>query len=171
MFWIIEKQFIGPNDAIPFYFEERHVSIFNGPLDVPLKYDKRTVGWLGLARNWSIIGHGAFDDLAEAKKRLKLIFGECRPDDETQLEWEPNELERYLIGPYARLSPLMTQRYIEERIHRLLKRKSAGDRSTQFLEWCETEANNETLTLDLRVATAYINQCLQAVGGIRMSGH
>jgi hypothetical protein len=168
MYTIIEKQFIGPEIENPTFYSIHHVSIYNGKIKLPVKYRTRSSGWLGLIHHWSLIGHGAFDDVEEARSRLQLIFGPCRPadpDEWTGLPWEENETERHFVGAHRRLGPMLTQRFIDERIRKLLRGELTCARITKFLEQCETQANNEGCGLDLKVARAYIYEGLEAVGG------
>ena len=69
MYTIIEKQFIGPEIENPIFYSIHHVSIYKGKIKLTVKCRTRRSGWLGLIHNWSLIGHGAFDD-EDARSRL-----------------------------------------------------------------------------------------------------
>lgn len=168
MYTIIEKQFIGPEIENPIFYSIHHVSIYKGKIKLTVKCRTRNSGWLGLIHNWSLIGHGAFDDLEDARSRLHLILGPCRPADPDEwigFPWEENEMERHLVGAHRRLGPLLTQHFIDERISRLLRGDLTYARITRFLERCETQANKEGYGLDLKAARAYIYEGVCAVGG------
>lgn len=77
-YYIVETIYVGPNPYDAQNIDADRIEIRTEPARANMSGEVLTDGWCGTTNDWSVYARGEYDTLADARKAVIDIFGECR---------------------------------------------------------------------------------------------
>lgn len=81
MYYIIETNYVGPNQDQDQYADADKIQISTSPAITNSSHEPRTDGWCGTTNDWAVHAHGEYATLEAARAAVTDIFGEVREVD------------------------------------------------------------------------------------------
>ena len=126
MYYIVEKNYVGPNQGDDEYIDADTISICTRPALKNLSGEPCTDGWCGTTNNWAVSAYGEHPTLEAARAEIHTLAGaggvrqidldtdDLDTADDLEYEMECNGLiELYKPGRYEPLSIEATSAWID----------------------------------------------------------
>lgn len=156
MFYVIETNYVGPNQGQGRYVDTDKIEISTSPALTNLSQEERTEGWCGTTNGWAVFAHGAYGTLKEARAAIAAKFGEVRAGDPSGANFEPDNgsvIATYKPGLYTPLSRETTADLMHEAIQADIAADTTDARISELAEEYEAEANSNGCTLHSDLTT------------------
>lgn len=150
MYYIIETQYVGPNQHQDGYTDVNKIEISTRPAINNCSLEPQIYGWCGTNNDWAVFSHGEYSTIEEARTAIGEIFNEVR-------EGEPNSdffegqyahvFETYKPGRYIPMSGEEAHRWVYEEMQTYIEAETTDERIAELLAELEAEANTQGLTL------------------------
>jgi len=150
MYYIIETNYVGPNQAQDQYIDADRIEISTSPA-IDIDGDVRIDGSCGTAYDWSTYAHGEYATIDAARAVIADKFGEVRdsnPDGDSFIGYDDDVVEVYKPGKYAPLGSQETAEWACEGIQRDISADTTDERIAELVAEYEAEANSNGYTLD-----------------------
>jgi len=151
MYYIIETNYVGPNQNQDQYADVDKIEISASPAITNSSREERTDGWCGTTNDWAVYAHGEYVTIEQARAAITEKFGEVRPSDANGDSFESDDegaLETYKLGKYAPMSSQATADWAYEGIRSDIKAETTDSRISELVAEYEAEANSHGCTLD-----------------------
>lgn len=149
MFYIIEKNYVGPN--IGEYVDADMIIISTSPAVSNSSREEKIEGWCGNNNDWAIHAHGEYATIEEARAAITNIFGEVRKSDANGDSFSDNAegiVETYKEGKFEPVSRQETADWAYDLIQADIKADTSDERIGELVDQYEEEANSLGYTLD-----------------------
>lgn len=150
MYYIIETNYVGPNQTQDQYVDVDKIEISTSPA-ITNNHEERTEGWCGTTNGWAVYAHGEYSTIEEARAAITEKFGEVRDSDTNGDSFESdyeNVVETYKPGKYAPMSSQATADWAYEGIQSDIEADTTDERIAELVVAYEAEANSNGYTLD-----------------------
>lgn len=150
MYYIIETNYIGPNQDQDRYVDADTIEIRTSPAVTNSSHEERTEGWCGSSSNWAVYAHGEYATIEEARAAITENFGEVRDSDANGDSFKSDDervVETYKLGKYAPMSRDATEDWAYEGIQSDIEANTTDERIAELVAEYEAEANNDGYTL------------------------
>lgn len=162
MFYVISRQYVGPNPSSDDFVDASTVEIWTVPATTNKSGEVRLFGWCGTTGDWSTNAHGGFATVALAEAAISEEFGEVRSTDENGVPFAVKDetmLAVFKKGKYKPLSDMETGDWLSGELHQdaipFILTKDAQESLAMAMEAC---AQSEGLTLHSATVDAAIEQ-------------
>jgi hypothetical protein len=150
MFYIVETQYVGPNQTQGPYVDVDKIEITTSPATTNRSHEVRTEGWCGTTNDFAVYAHGAYLTIEEARAAIAEKFGKVRASEANGDRFETDDehvVETYKRGKYAPMSPEEADNWIYESIQSEIEADTTNARIAELAAEYEAEANNNGYTL------------------------
>ncbi|EDB4569479.1 hypothetical protein A7C82_17275 [Salmonella enterica subsp. enterica serovar Panama] len=154
MYYIIETNYVGPNQTQDQYVDVDKIEISTSPAITNSSHEKRTEGWCGTTNGWAVYAHGEYATIEEARAAITAKFGEVRDSDHNGDGFESDDesvVEIYKPGKYARMSLQATAEWAYAGIQSDIEANTTDERIVELVAEYEAEANSDGYTLDINL--------------------
>lgn len=148
MFYIIEREFVGPD-------QEQHpdgteIRIQTVPGRTNSSHEERTSGWLGTTNDWSEHAHGDYATLEEARAAIEERFGVCRERELEMMDFVADDtvVAAFRPGLYQPMSRAATADWIFSGLKDCVTADTTDDDIADLINEWELAVNEEGCTLD-----------------------
>ena len=151
MYYIIETNYVGPNQTEDQYVDVDTIEISTSPAITNSSHEQRTEGWCGTTNDWAVYACGEYDTIEEARAAITDKFGEVRDSNANGDSFESddeNVIETYKPGKYALMSSQDTADWTYEGIRSDIEATTTDERISELVAEYESEANSNGYTLD-----------------------
>lgn len=152
MYYIMETNYVGPNQTQDEYVDVDKIEISTSPAITNSSHEERTEGWCGTTNDWAVYAHGGeYATIEEARAAITEKFGEVRDSDANGDSFESGDedvVETYKPGKYAPMSSQDTADWAYEGIHSDIEADTTDERIAELVAEYEAEANSNGYTLD-----------------------
>jgi hypothetical protein len=151
MYYIIETNYVGPDQTNDQYVDADTIEIRTSPAITNSSHEARTDGWCGTTNDWAVYAHGEYATLEEARTAIAEKFGEVRDSDANGYSFESDDddvVETYKPGKYAPMSRQATADWAYEGIQLDIEADTTDERIVELVAEYEAEANRNGYTLD-----------------------
>ncbi|MEN1399022.1 hypothetical protein [Pseudomonas aeruginosa] len=151
MYYIIETNYVGPNQAQDRYVDVDKIEISTSPAITNSSHEERTEGWCGTTNDWAIYAHGEYVTIEEARAAIAEKFGsvrDCDPSGDSFESYDEDVVETYKPGKYAPMSSEATADWAYEGIQSDIEADTTDERIAELVAEYEAAANNQGYTLD-----------------------
>lgn len=150
MYYIIETNYVGPNQNQGKYVDVDTIEISTAPAITNGSHEERIDGWCGTTNDWAVYAHGEYATIEEARAAITEKFGEVRDSDANGDFESDNEnvVETYKPGEYAPMSSQATADWAYEDIQSDIEADTTDERIAELVAEYEAEANRNGYTLD-----------------------
>ena len=150
MYYIIETNYVGPNQTEDQYVDVDTIEISTSPAITNSSHEQRTEGWCGTTNDQAVYAHGEYATIEEARAAITDKFGEVRDSDDNGDSFESDEdvVETYKPGKYAPMSSQATADWAYEGIRYDIEATTTDERIAELVSEYESEANSNGYTLD-----------------------
>lgn len=151
MYYIIETNYVGPNQTQDQYVDVDKIEISTSPAITNSSHEERTEGWCGTTDGWAVYAHGEYATIEEARAAITEKFGEVRDSNANGdiLESEDEDVvETYKPGKYAPMSSQATADWAYEGIQSDIGADTSDERIDELVAEYEAAANTNGYTLD-----------------------
>ncbi|EAM4262980.1 hypothetical protein DMA39_22420 [Salmonella enterica subsp. enterica serovar Muenchen] len=155
MYYIIETNYVGPNQAQDQYVDVDKIEISTSPAITNSSHEKRIEGWCGTTNDWAVYAHGEYATIEEARAAITAKFGEVRDSDPNGDSFESDDegvIEVYKPGKYAPMSRQDTADWAYAGIQSDIEADTTDERIAGLVAVYEAEANSDGYTLDSDLA-------------------
>lgn len=146
MYYIIETQYVGPNQDQDQYVDVDRVEISTSPAVTNSSREECTEGWCGTTNDWAVYAHGEYATIEEALAAVAEKFGEVRDADAAYPD--SGIVETYKLGKYTPMGIEETSQWAYAGFSSEINAGTTDDRITELVAEWEGEANSEGWTLD-----------------------
>lgn len=149
MYYIIENNYVGPNQTQDQYVDADKIEISTTPAMTNSSHEERTEGWCGTTNDWAVFAHGAYATIEEARAAITEKFGEVR-----EFEGNGNSVdvvETYKKGKYAPMGRQETADWAYEGMRSDIKAETTDERISELVAEYEADANRNGYTLDSKL--------------------
>jgi len=152
MYYIIETNYVGPNQDQEQYVDADKIEISVTPAIQNSSREECTDGWCGTTNDWAVYAHGEYATIEEARAAIAEIFGEVRDSNGNGDIFETNEFEEDVIEiykpcKYAPMSSEATENWAYDWIERDINAETTDARIIELVAEYEEEANEYGSTL------------------------
>lgn len=151
MYYIIETNYVGPNQNQEQYLDVDTIEISTSPAITNSSHEERTEGCCGTYNDWSVYAHGEYNTIEAARAAITEKFGEVRAVSEYDDSFESADedvIETYKPGKFAPMSIQATAEWAYESIKYDIKSDTTDERIAELVSELEAEANINGYTLD-----------------------
>jgi hypothetical protein len=151
MYYIIETNYVGPNQAQDQYVDADKIEITTSPAITNSSHEERIDGWCGTTNDWAVYAHGEYASIEEARAAITEKFGEVRDSHTDGNSFESDDddvVETYKPGKYAPISSQATADWAYESIQLDIEAETTDARIAELVAEYEAEANGYGYTLD-----------------------
>lgn len=151
MYYIIETNYVGPNQTQDQYVDVDKIEISTSPAITNRSHEERTEGWCGTTNDWAVYAHGEYATIEEARAAITDKFGEVRDSDANGDSFESDDedvVEIYRPGKFAPMSSQATADWAYEGIKYDIEADTTDERIAELVARYEAEANSNGYTLD-----------------------
>lgn len=151
MYYIIEINYVGPNQTQDQYVDVDRIEISTSPAITNSSREKRTEGWCGTTNDWAVYAHGEYATVEEARAAITEKFGGVRDSDangDSFESYDADVVETYKPGKFAPMSSQATADWAYEGIQSDIKADTTDERIAELVVDYEAEANSNGYTLD-----------------------
>lgn len=151
MYYLIETNYVGPNQTQDQYIDANKIEICVSPTVTNSSGEKLTRGWCGTTNDWAVYAHGEYATIEEARAAINEIFGEVRDSDANGDSFEPDDedvVQTFKSGKYAPMSSQNTADWAYEWIQSDIDADTTDEHITDLVAEYEAEANRFGGTLD-----------------------
>jgi len=148
MYYIIERDYVGPNQDQDQYADSHYVLIQSEPGRTNSSNEPRIAGWLGTTNDWCESAHGEYETLEEAREAIATEFGEVREASPT-FEDPDTIVAIYKVGRYEPMSSQETAEWAYDGVQSDVDAETTDERIAELLAEYEASANDQGYTLDL----------------------
>jgi len=150
MYYVIETNYVGPNQAQNQYADIDRIEISTSPAITNSSHEERTEGWCGTTNDFAVYAHGEYATIEEARAAITDRFGEVRDSDANGKAFESDDehvVETYKPGKYTPMSSQATADWAYEAIQSVAA-DTTDERIAELVGELEVAANGEGYTLD-----------------------
>jgi len=151
MYYIIETNYVGPNQTQDQYVDVDKIEISTSPAITNSSHEERTEGWCGTTNDWAVYAHGEYATIEEARAAITDKFGEVRDSDangDSFESYDEDVVEVYKPGKYTPMSSQATADWAYEGIKSDIEADTTDERIAELVAEYEAEANSNGYTLD-----------------------
>ena len=151
MYYIIETNYVGPNQTQDQYVDVDRIEISTSPAMTNSSQEDRAEGWCGTTNDWAVYAHGEYAAIEEARVAIAEKFGEVRDANANGDSLESDDedvVETYKKGKYAPMSSQATADWAYEGIQADIEATTTDERIAELVVEYEAEANIQGFTLD-----------------------
>lgn len=150
MYYIIETNYVGPNQTQDQYVDVNKIEISTSPAITNCSHEARTEGWCGTTNDWAVYAHGEYTTIEEARAAITEKLGEVRAANGGSFEYSDDEnvVETYKPGKYAPMSSQATADWVYEGIRSDIDADTTDEGISELVAEYEAEANSHGYTLD-----------------------
>lgn len=151
MYYIIETNYVGPNQTQDQYVDVDKIEISTSPAITNRSHEERTEGWCGTTDDWAVYAHGEYGTIEAARVAITDKFGEVRDSDANGDSFESDDedvVEIYKPGKYAPMSRQATADWAYEVIQSDIDADTSDERIAELVAEYEAVANSNGYTLD-----------------------
>ena len=151
MHYIIETNYVGPNQIQDQYVDVDKIEISTSPAITNSSHEERIEGWCGTTNDWAIYAHGKYVTIEEARAAIAEKFDDVRDSDANGDSFNSNDedvIETYKPGKYAPMSSQATADWAYESIQAGIDSDTTNERIAELVVEYESEANSNGYTLD-----------------------
>lgn len=95
MYYVIETQYVGPNQTQDHYVDVDRIEISTTPAITNCSHEVRTNGWCGTTNDWAVYAHGEYDTIEDARAAITDRFGEVQDFGDSSESDNENVVETY----------------------------------------------------------------------------
>lgn len=152
MFYIVETNYVGPNQDQDQYVGADTIEIRITPATTNSSREVCTDGWCGTTNDWAVYAHGEYATIEEARAAIAEKFGDVRDTDPNGDNFDSlgddGVEEVYKPGKYAPMSRSETADWAYEGIQLDIEADTTDERIAELVAEYEEQANSEGYTLD-----------------------
>lgn len=155
MYYIIETNYVGPNQNQHQYVDADKIEISTSPAITNSSREVCIEGWCGTTNDWAVYAHGEYATIEEARAAIVEKFGDVRNSDangDSFTSYNENVVETYKPGKFEPLSRQATADWVYEGIQSDIEADTTDERIAELVAEYEAEANNNGYTLDSDLA-------------------
>ena len=150
-FYVIETQYVGPNQDEAQYVDADRIEICTAPATGNMSRKECTDGWCGTSNGWAVYAHGVYDSIESARGVIADKFGEVRETD-PHLErfcnpYDANVIEVYKPGRYTPMGRDETAEWLQSGVEDDIDAATTDARIIELAADYERVANTEGFTL------------------------
>jgi hypothetical protein len=142
MYYIIETNYVGPNQTQDQYVDVDKIEISTSPAITNSSHEERTEGWCGTTNDWAVYAHGEYATIEEARAAIAEKFGDSFESDDEDV------VETYKPGKFAPMNSQATADWAYEGIRSDIDADTTDERIAELVTEYEAEANSNGYTLD-----------------------
>lgn len=150
MYYIVETNYVGPNQTQDEYVDVDTIDIRATPAVTNGSHEERTEGWLGTTNDWAVYAHGEYTTLEEARAAIAEKFGETRSCDTDGYSFESDNedvIETCKPGKYTPMSSQATADWAYHGIQSDIEAETTDARIAELVAEYESDANSNGYTL------------------------
>lgn len=148
MFYIIRRNYVGPNWADQKFIDFDTIEILTAPATTNQSHEICLEGWCGTTNDIEVVAYGEYATLEAARNAITSIFGKVRKiavgDDGPN--GDRSILETYKPGEFRRESLEATQAWGYEIIEEMISSDTSDAEIDSRVERLERESNDEGYT-------------------------
>lgn len=151
MYYIIETNYVGPNQDQDQYADLDRIEITTAPAITNSSHEERTEGWCGTTNDYAVYAHGEYATIEGARAAIEEKFGDVRDRDANGDEWRSDDddvVETYKPGKYTPMARQETADWAYEGIQADISADTSDERIAELVKEYEAEANSSGYTLD-----------------------
>lgn len=151
MYYVIETNYVGPNQSQEQYIDINTIGISTSPAITNSSHEKRIEGWCGTTNDWDIYAHGEYATIEEARTAIANKFGEVRDCDAHGDSFNSDDEDVVKIfkpGKYVPMSKHATADWAYESIQTDIKADTTDEHIAKLVAEYEADANKDGYTLD-----------------------
>lgn len=142
-YYIVETIYVGPNPYGAQNIDADRIEIRTEPARANMSGEVRIDGWCGTTDNWSVYAHGEYDTLADARKAVIDIFGECRECELDEYHPRGCVVEAYKEGKLTPMGENESGAWIYEAMRSEITADSTADDTQAFSDKMQHYAEYE----------------------------
>jgi len=150
MYYIIETNYVGPNQTQDQYVDVDTIEISTSPAITNSSHEERIEGWCGTTGDWAVYAHGEYATIEEARAAITEKFGEVRDSDANGDRFDSDDedvVATYKPGKYAPMSSQATADWAYEGFKSDIEAETTDARIAELVAEYEAEANSNGYTL------------------------
>lgn len=156
MYYIIETNYVGPNQYQDNYTNQDIITITTSPAINNGNREEQTAGWCGTTNNWAVYAHGEYPTIEEARDAMIEILGDVRGCDANGRHYEAAPIDDHIVevyrpGKYETMSLDASKDWAWEGISADITADTTDERIAELARGYEIEANSQGCTLDPRL--------------------
>lgn len=151
MCYIIETNYVGPNQTQDKYVDVDKIEISTSPAITNSSNEERIEGWCGTTNDWAVYAHGEYATIEEARTAVTEKFGDVRDTDangDSFESYDEDVVEVYKPGKYEIMSSEATAEWAYESIQSDIDANTTDERIARLVAEYEAAANDDGYTLD-----------------------
>lgn len=151
MYYVIETNYVGPNQTQDQYVDADKIEISTSPAITNSSHEVRLEGWCGTTNDWAVYAHGEYATIEAARVAIAEKFGEVRGADADGYSFESDNadaVETYKPGKFAPMSSQATADWAYAGIQSDIAADTTDERIAELVAEYEADANRNGYTLD-----------------------
>ncbi len=151
MYYIIETNYVGPNQTQDQYVDVDTIEISTSPAITNNSHEECAEGWCGTTNDWAVYAHGEYSTVEAARAAINEKFNEVRDSDANGDSFESDDedvVETYKPGKFAPMSSQATADWAYEGIQSDIKAVTTDECIAELIAEYKAEANSNGHTLD-----------------------
>lgn len=151
MYYIIETNYVGPNQTQDQYVDVDMIEISTSPAITNSSHEVRLEGWCGTTNDWAVYAHGEYQTIEEARAAIIEKFGDVRDLSPEGYSFDSHDaavVEIYKPGKYEPMSRQATADWAYHGINADIGADTTDERIAELVADYEDDANRDGYTLD-----------------------
>lgn len=150
MYYIIETNYVGPNQDQDNYVDADKIEISTSPAITNSSHEVCIDGWCGTTNDWAVYAHGEYSNIDLARAAITEKFGEVRSFDANGYSFESDDkevIEIYKPGKYEPLSSEATANWSYDYIQSDINVETTDVHIAELVVEYQSIANSEGYAL------------------------
>ncbi len=148
MYYLIEREYVGPNPYDTQYVDADEIIITTEPAKTNSSHEVRTEGWCGTTNDWAIYAHGEYETLEDARAAVTEKFGETRLQEIGDYDALENIVEKYKQGKYIPMSSEETADWAYQGIQTDVTAETTDEEIESLVSLYQADAHAQGFELD-----------------------
>jgi hypothetical protein len=148
MYYLVERNYVGPNPYDTQFVDADELYITTVPARTNSSKEIRTEGWCGTTNDWAVYAHGEYETIEKAREAIAEKFGETRIQEQGEYDEPENVFERYKFGKYIPMSREETADWAHDGIQADITADTTDEKIESLVCLYQADAHAQGFELD-----------------------